>query len=222
MRNTLKEQLTYRGGIWFYLSKSGRRELDSMRVGARDSFTCFTFEDVLHYMSRDLKFITCFPDLSSVFTQVTTTAIGSSCSAQVASLVLFFRERTRTLPAVLENMLWAGYRDNFLVLLGLSQGQYRDVEIQKTFEAFQQLTGMGVTLEQVDTEINFLECTLRDPLGDCPIAVRDLMSKESKSTLCQIRKILSPVAPNTQGALISMVPNDVKKSQHLKLTPSTV
>ena len=34
--------------------------------------------------------------------------------------------------------------------------------------------------------------------------------------------MLSPLAPNTQGALISMVPNDVKKSQHLKLTPSAV
>ena len=33
------------------------------------------------------------------------------------------------------------------------------------FETFQQLTGMGVTLQQVDTTMDLLECTLQDPLG---------------------------------------------------------
>ena len=222
VRDQLKENITYRGGVRFYLAKSGRRKLDNMRVGARDSYRSFTFEDILHYMCWDLNFNTCFLALSSVNTQVTGTAIGSSCSAQVASLVLIFRERTAALPSMLENTLWARYRDNFPVLLGLSQKQDRDVELQRMFEAFQQLTGMGVTLEQVGASIDFLECTLSHPLGDCPIAVRNLMSCESKSTPCQLRKMLSPLAPNAQGALVSMILNDVKKSQHLRLTHQAV
>ena len=160
--------------------------------------------------------------LSSIFTQVTGTAIGSSCSAQVASLVLIFRESTQTLPSVLENTLWSRYRDNFLVLLALPQRQDREVQVHKIFEAFHQLAAMNVTVEHVGKEIDFLECTLRHPLDTCPIAVRDLLSMESKSTPCQVRKMLSALAPNTQGALVSMAPNDVKKSQHLRLTPEAV
>ena len=221
-RDELKSRLTYRGGVRFYLSKSGRRKLDNMRVGARDSFWCFAFDDVMHYMTWDLNFNTCFLALSSVFTQVIGTAIGSSCSAQVASLVLIFRERTQTLPSVLENTLWSRYRDNFLVLLALPQGKDKEVQVHRIFEAFRQLTAMNVTVEQVGREIDFLECTLRNPLGSCPIAVRDLLSMQSKSTPCQVRKMLSALAPSTQGALVSMVPNAVKKSQHLRLTPEAV
>ena len=221
-RDELKSRLTYRGGVRFYLSKSGHRKLDNMRVGARDSFWCFTFEDVMHYMTWDLNFNMCFLALSSIFTQVTGTAIGSSCSAQVASLVLIFRERTQTLPSVLENTLWSRYRDNFLVLLALPKGKDRDVEVHKIFEAFQQLTAIYVTVEQVGREIDFLECTLRHPLGSCPIAVRDLLSMQSKSTPCQVRKMLSALALTTPGPLVPMVPNDVQKSQHLRLTPEAV
>ena len=32
VRDTPREQLTYRGGVRFYLSKSGRRKLDNMRL----------------------------------------------------------------------------------------------------------------------------------------------------------------------------------------------
>ena len=105
MRDTLKETLTYKGGIRFYLSKSGRRKLDNMRVGARHSFQCFTFEDVMHYMSWDLNFNTCFLALLSVFTQVTGTAFASSCSAHVTSLVLIFLERTDTTICAREHTL---------------------------------------------------------------------------------------------------------------------
>ena len=54
------------------------------------------------------------------------------------------------------------------------------------------------------------------------MAVRDMMSTESKSTLCELRTMLNPLAPNAKGALVSMVPNGVKKSQHLRLTPTAV
>ena len=84
------------------------------------------------------------------------------------------------------------------------------------------MTGMEVTLEQVGTTIEFLGCTLQDPTGDCPIAVRNPLSKNSTSTPQQTLKMLSPLAPNTQSALKSMVPNDVKKSQHLRMTHTAV
>ena len=193
-----------------------------MRVGARDSFFSLTFEDVMHYMEWDLNFNTCFLALSSVMTQVTGTAIGSSCSAQVASLVLIFRECTQALPSILENTLWVRYRDNFLVLLALSDAEDKNVHLDGMFDAFKLLTGMEVTLEQVAQEIEFLDCTLRNPLGDCPISVRNLLSRESKSTPAQVRKMLSPMAPNAKTALTSMIPNDVKKCQHLRVTNTAV
>ena len=80
VRDQPKESITYRGGVRFYLAKSGRRKLD-MRVGTRDSYWCLTFDDIMHYMCWDLNFNTCFLALSSVLTQVTGTATGSSCSA---------------------------------------------------------------------------------------------------------------------------------------------
>ena len=40
---------------------------------------------------------------------------------------------------MLENMLWATYRDNFLVLLGLSQGKDRDVEIHTVLKQHESL-----------------------------------------------------------------------------------
>ena len=91
VHNQLIQRITYRGGVRFFLSKGGRRKVDNLRVGARDSFFSLTFEDVMHYMEWDLNFNTCLLALSSVMTQVTGTAIGSSCSAQVASVVLIFR-----------------------------------------------------------------------------------------------------------------------------------
>ena len=193
-----------------------------MRVGSRDSYFCFTFDDVLHYMTWDLNFNTCFLAPLLVFKQVTGTAIGSSCTAQVASIVLIFRERTRALPSILEHTLWVRYRDNFLVRVALSCESERDVEIDKMFEAFRQMTGMDVTLEQASRSIEFLECTLNDPSGDCCVSVKNLLSCDTKSTPSQTRKMLSTMARNAPSALQSMVPNDVKECQHLRLTPSGV
>ena len=133
VRDEVKKKLTHRGGIRFYISKSGRRKLDNMRFGSRDSYYWFTFEDVLHYMTRDFNLNTCFLAMSSVFTQVTATAIGISCSAQVPSIVLIFRERTRALPSMLAHTLWVRYRYNFLVMLALPGGSERDVGIEKMF-----------------------------------------------------------------------------------------
>ena len=97
-RDQVKGTITHRTGIWFYLSKGGRQKLDNMKVDARDSFYRFTFEDVLHYMTWDLNFNTCFLAVSFVFTLATGIAIGSSCSAQVASIVLIFENVPRLYP----------------------------------------------------------------------------------------------------------------------------
>ena len=84
--------------------------------------------------------------------------------------MLIFRECTQALPSILENTLWVRYRDNFLVVLALSEAEDKNVHVDGMFDAFKLLTGMEVTLEQVADEIEFLDCTLRNPLGDCPIS----------------------------------------------------
>ena len=104
------------------------------------------------------------------------------------------------------------YRDNFLVLFALSEAEDKNVHLDGMFDAFRLLTGMEVILEQVADEIGFVECTLGNPLGDCPISVRDLLSRESKSTPAQVRKKLSPMAPIAKPALTSIIPDDVKQA----------
>ena len=52
-----------------------------------------------------------------------------------------------------------------MVLLALSETDDKSVQLEKMFDAFKQLTGMEVALEQVADEIEFLDCTLRNPLG---------------------------------------------------------
>ena len=87
------------------------------------------------------------------------------------------------------------------MLLALTHIDKKELHIDEMFEAFKQLTGISVTLEQEDREIEFLECTLRHPLGGCLLSVRNLLSQESQeSTPYQTRKMLHAMAPNTPSA----------------------
>ena len=81
--------------------------------------------------------------------------------------MLIFRECTKTLPSILDT-LWVRYRDDLMVLLALSETYNKSVQLEKMFDAFKQLTGMEVALGQVADEIEFPDCTLRNPLGRLP------------------------------------------------------
>ena len=81
-------------------------------------------------------------------------------------------------------------------------------------------TGMGVTLyiEQAGDQLQFLECQIGDPQGEMAITVKDVLSMESASTPCQLHQMLCPTAPNIEAALVSSVPNAMKKCQHYRIS----
>ena len=73
---------------------------------------------------------------------------------------------------------------------------------------------MGVTLEQAGDPLKFLDGQIGDPRGEMAITVKDVLSMESATTPCQLHKMLCPIAPNIQAALVSSVLNAMKKCQH--------
>jgi hypothetical protein len=81
-----------RGNIRFYIAKSGLRKLDNHLRGPSDSFYVLTFEVLLQYVSFDLVFNTSFICLGEILTQLTGTPIGGSLSAQLACMVMVYRE----------------------------------------------------------------------------------------------------------------------------------
>ena len=81
-------------------------------------------------------------------------------------------------------------------------------------------TGMGVTLyiEQAGDQLQFLECQIGDPQGERAITLKDVLSMEGASTPCQLHQMLCPTAPNIEAALVSSVPNAMKKCQHYRIS----
>ena len=70
----------------------------------------------MHYVLFEMFVGDCFLNLSSVISQNTGIPIGGSCSAQLASLVLIYREKSQDLQGSLNCGRWLRYRDNFLFL----------------------------------------------------------------------------------------------------------
>ena len=89
-------------------------------------------------------------------------------------------------------------------------------QVTEIVEAVKVLTGVGgVAVAHLRTEIDFLEGTLADPLGAAPIAVRDRTHLPLPHAKAGKVSISSPQrACNAQ----SMVPNDARKSQQLRVT----
>ena len=64
----LMRKQSFRGGISFFIAKSGIQRLDNPRQGARDSYYYFTMHDLTIYVKWYMAFNTCFLSLSSVMT----------------------------------------------------------------------------------------------------------------------------------------------------------
>ena len=218
----LVKNKTTRGTLRFFISKDGNRKLDNCSRGARTSFHCFTFSDVVRYVLFDTFVSDCFLNLSSVLSQNTGIPIGGSCSAQLASLVLIFREKTTPLGHTLNQSKWLRYRDNFLFLLALPRDQSQsDHTLEQVRQDLKGLTGMEITLEQCGLQMRFLECMLQNPLGPHPLSLPDFVHCVSESTPPQLEKLMDPEAPGTASMLRSLVPSWVKKAAHYRLSRAT-
>ena len=109
----VKEKTQSSSMIYFYLSKDGCRQMDTTVSSPRATRWHFSFSDLVHFVSFDTNMGDLFVFLSSVMAQNTGIPIGGSCSAQIASLVLIFRELRSPLPHILSDAMWIRYRDNF-------------------------------------------------------------------------------------------------------------
>ena len=148
-----------------------------------------------------------------MLSQNTGIPIGGSCSAQLASLVLIFREKTTPLGHTLNQSKWLRYRDNFLFLLALPCDQsLSDHMLERVRQDLKGLTSMEITLEQCSLQMRFLECMLQNPLGPHPLSLPDFVHCVSESTPPQLEKLMDPEAPGTASMLRSLVPNWVKKA----------
>ena len=211
-----------RGALRFFISKDGNRKLDNCSRGARDAFHAFTFSDVVHYVLFETFVGDCFLNLSSVISQNTGIPIGGSCLAQLASLVLIYREKSQDLQSSLKCGRWLRYRDNFLFLraMPLDSAEANRV-LEATRTDLEQLTGMDITVEQDSCTPRFLECMLSDPLGDHPLSLPVFLCCISDSTPPQVEKLMDPTAPGCASMLRSLVPSWVKKAAHYRLSRFT-
>ena len=127
-------------------------------------------------MSFDTRIGDLFVFLSSVVAQNTGIPIGGSCSAQLASLVLIFREIRSTLHHILSDALWIRYRDNFLFLVfKYLHAEQNELLVQELQEALSAMTSMQITVEQQGQALKFLECWLTAPRSEFPLGLPDFV-----------------------------------------------
>ena len=213
----------------FFIAKGGNRKLDTWEKGSSTDFYFFSFDDVLSYVIFDLTFNSICRILSSLIIQTTGTPIGGSLSAQIASLVLIYRElRAKgTAKHELDQILWCRYRDNFSVNTAVTLRPNEPVSaavarrastIQKHLKS---VFNMRVTLEQWGHEIDYLESRLGDVQSPTPLRVKSTQWTCSPGTPTPPRpqKLIDPTAPNARDMVRTFVPNEVKKSAWYRLSP---
>ena len=103
----------------FSVGKGSFRQADNCDRGDTTNFHVFTFHDLPSYIQFDLRFNTVCKVLSSVLMQQTGIPIGGSLFAQLASLVLIYRELdcSAARESQLNSLMWVSYRDNFMMCL---------------------------------------------------------------------------------------------------------
>ena len=230
LHSEVRKKMGRRLPLCFFIAKGGNRGLDAWEKGSSADFHCFTFDDTIAYVVFDLTFNTICRILSSVVMQTTGTPIGGSLSAQIASLVLLYRELTARSGAKrsLDAALWSRYRDNFSVNTAVTMRrnetltdavQRRAGVLQKQFKS---VFNMSVTLEQWGTTIDYLESNLADVHGPQPLHTKTIQwdSPPGVSTPPRISKLIDPTAPNARDMVTTLVPNEVKKSAWYRLSPA--
>ena len=158
--------------------------------------------------------------LTSVMAQNTGIPMGVLCSAQLASIVLIFRDLRTPLPHILSDAMWIRYRDNFLFLIlqypDESQNQRLITDLQC---AVSSMMSMQITVEHRAPALKFLQCSLSEPRGPSPIGLPDFVSMTIAETVPQTRKLMDPTAPTVQCMLNSLIHNWTCNALHYRLTP---
>ena len=213
----------------FFIGKGTVRKEDNCDRGDTTNYHIFNFHDLLSYIRFDLTYNTVCKVLSSILMQQTRVPIGGSLSAQLASLVLIYRELTCSacVKSELNNLMWVRYRDNFItcILITIRKGQTLQAAVQSKLARIQKLFAkvfhMKLTLEQWG-ELDFLECHLGDITGSYPITMRHIpwTTPEGASTPSRPQKMMDQDAPSACDMLTTFVPNEVKKCAYYRMTAS--
>ena len=148
----------------FFIGRGTVRKEDNCDRGDATNYHIFNFHDLLSYIRFDLTYNTVCKVLSSILMQQTGVPIGGSLSAQLASLVLMYRELTcsTSVKSELANLMWVRYMDNFItcILITIRKGQTLQAAVQSRLARIQKLFAkvfhMKLTLEQWGVELDFL------------------------------------------------------------------
>jgi|Transcript_41104 hypothetical protein len=221
IHDKIKAQTNTSSSLYFYLSKDGCRQMDTTTSSPRATHWRFSFSDLAHFVSFDTRIGDLFVFLSSVMAQNTGIPIGGSCSAQLASLVLIFREIRSPLPHILSDALWIRYRDNFLFLVfRYLHAEQNELLVQELQEALSAMTSMQITVEQQGQALKFLECWLTAPRSESPLGLPDYVNVQTPDCVPQVQKLMNPTAPTVEYMLQSLIPNWTRNAMHYRLTPS--
>ena len=214
----------------FFIGKGTVRKEDNCDRGDTTNYHIFNFHDLLSYIRFDLTYNTVCKVLSSILMQQTGVPIGGSLSAQLALLVLIYRELTcsSSVKSELDNLMWVSYRDNFItsILITIRKGQTLQAAVQSKLARIQKLFAkvfhMKLTLEQWGVELDFLECHLGDITGSDPITMRHIQwtTPEGASTPSRPQKMMDQDAPKACDMVTAFVPNENKKCAYYRMTPA--
>ena len=133
-------------------------------------------------------FNTVYKVLSSILVQHTGVPIGGSLSARLASLTFIYRELTCTASNMSEinNLLWVKCRDNFILCLlitmlkGHSLQAAAEAQLTRVKRLSAKFFRMKLTLEQWGTELDFLECHLKDVPRSEPLTMHHIQMGNAK------------------------------------------
>ena len=129
--------------------------------------------------------------------------------------------------SAVNNLLWVRYRDNFIfsLLTTMCKGQ----SLQAAAEAkptrvkclFAKVFRKKLTLEQWGTELDFLECHLKDIPRCEPLTMRRIHweMRDGSPTPSRLKKLMNPEAPSTSDMLRTFILNEVKKCAYYRMTP---
>ena len=207
-----------------HIHKSGDKSLDHAAAPSRSqSYHKVALNDLIAFVRWDLLFNDRLVNFSSVFSHQTSCPTGGCCSAQYASIVLNYLERSvdwSLLPPIVR------YRDNYLVYVSplwsppapffvrarpnMDSAEQFLTQVKRTISRDSTLK---LTVEGWGRSMPFLESQVLVSVGVPNIEVKPPVfeTAQGDSQPAAHKRLLDCHSPNTQTMLLSLVPNLVKK-----------
>ena len=207
----------------FHIHKSSDKSLDHVAAPSRSqSYHRPPLNDLIAFIHWDLLFNDRLVNFSSVFSQQTGCPMGGSCSAQYASIVLNYLDRSvdwSLLPPIVR------YRDSYLVYVSplWSPPAPSLVRARPTIDSAERFltqtptissdSTLKLTVEGWGRSMPFLDSEVLISEGLPYIEVKPPVfeSAPGDSQPAAHKRLLDCQSPNTQRMLLSLVPNLVKK-----------